>query len=343
MNITIQTGKIETAKKVVIYGPEGIGKSTLASKFPRPVFIDCEGSTKELDVSRYPAPFTWGEILAYIDDAVTNHTCDTLIIDTADWAEQFCTKYTCEKLNVKNIEDVGYGKGYQYLTQNFTELLSQCDTLIANGINVVFTAHAMMRKFEQPDEMGAYDRWEMKLSKRTGPLLKEWADMVLFCNYKTNVLTDTKTQRKVATGGSRIMYTTHHPCWDAKNRYGLPESMDMDFSGIAHLFKKQYVKPEIIEEPTAVAHCPATESKDLNWEDCITKKKKQPKVKTTSSDPFELAMVTNGITLEQVKAFSEWKGNFPGTDPLEYPQNYKDALIKIENIEKIKNFIKENS
>ena len=51
MAIPIQTGKIETAKKVVIYGPEGIGKSTLASKFPRPVFIDCEGSTNELDVS----------------------------------------------------------------------------------------------------------------------------------------------------------------------------------------------------------------------------------------------------------------------------------------------------
>ena len=330
MNIPIQTGKIETAKKVVIYGPEGIGKSTLASKFPRPVFIDCEGSTKELDVARYPAPFTWNEILAYINDAVINKTCDTLVIDTADWAEQFCIKHTCEKLNIKNIEDMGYGKGYTYLTQNFTELLAACDNLIASGINVVFTAHAQMRKFEQPDEMGAYDRWEMKLSKRTAPLLKEWADMVLFCNYKTTVITDSKTNSKKATGGSRVMFTTHHPCWDAKNRYGLPEVMDMDFAGIAHLFKKP------------VAHCPAPETKELNWEDGITKKKQQPKIKLTSSDPFELAMVTNGITLEQVKAFSEWKGNFPGTDPLEYPQNYKDALIKIENIEKIKNYVKEN-
>ncbi len=343
MNIPIQTGKIETAKKVVIYGPEGIGKSTLASKFPRAVFIDCEGSTKELDVARYPAPFTWGEILAYIDDAVTNKTCDTLIIDTADWAEQFCTKHTCEKLNIKNIEDMGYGKGYTYLTQNFTELLKACDNLIASEINVVFTAHAQMRKFEQPDEMGAYDRWEMKLSKRTAPLLKEWADMVLFCNYKTTVITDSKTNSKKATGGSRVMFTTHHPCWDAKNRYGLHEVMDMDFAGIAHLFKKQYEKPQIIETP-AVVHCPAPESKDLNWEDGIKKKKKkEPGIKLTSSDPFELTMVTNGISLEQVKAFSESKGNYPGMDPLEYPQIYKDALIKIENIEKIKNFIKENS
>jgi len=331
MNIPIQTGKIETAKKVVIYGPEGIGKSTLASKFPRAVFIDCEGSTKALDVARYPAPLTWEEITAYINDAVVNHTCDTLVIDTADWCETFCAKYTCEKLNIKNIEDMGYGKGYTYLTQNFAELLKQCDVLIANGINVVFTAHAIMRKIEQPDEMGAYDHYEMKLSKRTAPLLKEWADMVLFCNYKTNIITDSKTNSKKATGGTRVMYTTHHPCWDAKNRYGLPEMMDMDFSGIAHLFKKPAV------------NCPAPEQKDLDWEDGITKKKKQPKLKTTSSDPFELAMVTNGITLAQVKQFSEWKGNFPGLEPLEYPQEYKDALMKIENIEKIKNYLKENN
>jgi hypothetical protein len=333
MAIPIQTGKIETAKKVVIYGPEGIGKSTLASKFPRPIFIDCEGSTNELDVSRYPAPLTWNEILAFIDDAVENHTCDTLIIDTADWCEQFCTNYTCDKLNVKNIEDIGYGKGYQYLTQNFTELLKRCDVLITNGINVVFTAHAQMRKFEQPDEMGAYDRWEMKLSKRNAPLLKEWADLVLFCNYKTTVITDQKSNSKKATGGTRKMFTTHHPCWDAKNRYGLPEVMDMDFEGIAHLFKGP-----------AVVHSPAPEDKNLDWTDGITKKEKLPKVKTKTSDPreFELAMLVNGLTMEQVQAFSEAKGNFPGIDPLNYPQKYKDALMQLDNIERIKKYVKEN-
>lgn len=326
MAIPIQTGKIETAKKVVIYGPEGIGKSTLASKFPRPIFIDCEGSTNELEVSRYPAPLTWNEILAFVDDAVENHTCDSLIIDTADWCEQFCTQYTCDKLNAKNIEDFGYGKGYQYLTQNFTELLKRCDVLIANGINVVFTAHAQMRKFEQPDEMGAYDRWEMKLSKRNAPLLKEWADLVLFCNYKTTVITDQKSNSKKATGGTRKMFTTHHPCWDAKNRYGLPEVLDMDFEGISHLFKIPIAAPE---------------ATGMDWTDGIAKKK-LPKVKTKTSDPFELAMVVNGITMDQVQAFSEAKGNFPGVDPLGYPQKYKDALMQLDNIERIKKYIKEN-
>ena len=236
MGIPITKGKVESAKKIVCYGPEGIGKSTLASRFPDPVFIDTEGSTKELNVARYPTPESWHDILIAVKDCATEAPCKTLVIDTADWAEQFCARFTCDNGNVKGIEEFGYGKGYVYLAENFSDLLKACDKCIDAGINVVFTAHAMMRKFEQPDEMGAYDRWEMKLSKKVAPLLKEWADMVLFCNYKTDVITDQNTKSKKATGGKRVMYATHHPCWDAKNRYGLPDQMAMSFDEIAHLF-----------------------------------------------------------------------------------------------------------
>jgi hypothetical protein len=240
--IPITKGKIQTAKKVIIYGPEGIGKSTLAAQFPNPVFIDTEGSTKELDVARYPVPTYWSMIIEEAEDLLEERNFSTLVIDTADWAEKLCIAETCSRLNVKGIEDVGYGKGYVYLYDDFQRVLTVCDKLVANGINVVFTAHAMMRKFEQPDEMGAYDRWEMKLTKKVAPLLKEWADVVLFCNYKTNVITDQNTKSKKATGGTRMMYSTHHPCWDAKNRYNLPDQMPMSFEPLAQLFEG--VEPE---------------------------------------------------------------------------------------------------
>jgi energy-coupling factor transporter ATP-binding protein EcfA2 len=240
--IPITKGKIQTAKKVIIYGPEGIGKSTLAAQFPNPVFIDTEGSTKELDVARYPAPTYWSQIIEEAEDLLEERNFSTLVIDTADWAEKLCIAETCSRLNVKGIEDVGYGKGYVYLYDDFQRILVVCDKLVAAGINVVFTAHAQMRKFEQPDELGAYDRWEMKLTKKIAPLLKEWADIVLFCNYKTTVITDQNTKSKKATGGSRVMYSTHHPCWDAKNRYNLPEQMEMSFEPLSALFDG--VEPE---------------------------------------------------------------------------------------------------
>lgn len=239
MNIT--RGKIMSAKKVVIYGPEGIGKSTLAAQFPDPLFIDTEGSTKEMDVARMDKPTSWEFLLSEIEFVRTQRPCKTLVIDTIDWAEQLCIKNVCDKAGKTGIEDFGYGKGYVYEKETFQRLLTILDGVIYAGINIVLTAHAALRKFEQPDELGAYDRWEMKLGAKTSnlisPLIKEWADMVLFANYKTiSVAADKDGKKHKAQGGKRIMYTSHHPCWDAKNRYGLPEEIPMDYAAIAHIF-----------------------------------------------------------------------------------------------------------
>lgn len=240
MNIT--KGKIITAQKVVIYGPEGIGKSTFAAQFPEPLFIDTEGSTKNMDVARMDKPSSWAMLKNQIAYVKANpQICKTLIIDTIDWAEQLCINDICATHDKKGIEDFGYGNGYVYEKEEFGRFLNSLEELIEKGVNVVLTAHAQMRKFSQPDEVGEYDRWELKLGKKTGsqisPLVKEWADMVLFANYKTYaVATDKDGKKFKAQGGGRVMYTQHHPCWDAKNRFGLAEELAFDYSCIAHIF-----------------------------------------------------------------------------------------------------------
>ena len=83
-------------EKVVIYGSEGIGKSTFASQFPDPVFIDTEGSTNNMDISRLPAPTSWSMLLEEVRYIMQNPSaCKTLVIDTADWAEQLCSAAVC--------------------------------------------------------------------------------------------------------------------------------------------------------------------------------------------------------------------------------------------------------
>lgn len=181
---------------LIIYGSEGIGKSTFASAFPDPLFIDTEGGTAHMDVSRIDGIQSWEELLSVVREvAAEPDVCKTLVIDTVDWAEQLCVKYICEKYKQNSLEGFGYGRGYTYLSEEFTRLLSALDGVIASGKHVVITAHAKMRKFEQPDEQGAYDRWEMKLSKQVAPLVKEWCNMLLFLNYKTYVVT---TESKTA-------------------------------------------------------------------------------------------------------------------------------------------------
>lgn len=236
-------GKIPSPQKVVIYGPEGIGKTTLASHFPDPVFIDTEGSTKKLDVARFEAPSSWSMLLSQVDYAVSHSgELKTLVIDTADWAQKLCIQHVCDKHQMAGIESFGYGKGYTYVSEEFGRLLNKLDDVIAKGINIVLTAHAQIVKFEQPDEMGAYDRWVMKLlnSPKTSisAMVKEWADMVLFCNYKIySVAVDDKGKKHKAQGGKRVMYTSHHPCWDAKNRDGLPDEVPMDYTSIMHVIE----------------------------------------------------------------------------------------------------------
>ena len=232
--MNISTGKILTAQKVVIYGPEGIGKSTFAAQFPNPLFCDTEGSTKNMDVRRFDRPDSAQMIYECID-YVKAHSdcCSTFVLDTADWAEKLLSKSVCARSKKSGIEDFGYGKGYTYLMEEFGKLLNQLEDLIDLGIHVVVNAHAALQKFEQPDENGAYDRWSLKLTKQDSPLLKEWADAVLFINYKTYVEKSEKTGKNKATGGKRVMYTAHHPCWDAKNRWGLPDECDFDYSVIA--------------------------------------------------------------------------------------------------------------
>lgn len=345
----ITSGKIESAQKVIIYGPEGIGKSTFASKFPNPLFSDTEGSTKHMDVRRLPKPTSWTllkEEVAYVK--ANPNVCKTYIIDTFDWAERLCIAKICSDNNKKSIEDFGYGSGYVYELEEIGRFLNSLDELIELGINVVLTAHAQLRKFEQPDEMGAYDRWELKLGKKTSsqisPILKEWADMILFVNYKTfSVATDDKGTKHKAQGGTRTMYTTHHPCWDAKNRHNLPDEMPFEYERIAHCFKNN--APTQAVTPTVAPHIEPTVSQIVTPPQEQTVTPPAPPIDTNASDerkefdtpaqsfdmpngniPKALSdlMQINKVTDAEIRQAVAYKGYYPEDTPIE---NYDADFI----------------
>ena len=329
MDFNITAGIVKKAVKTVIYGAEGIGKSTLAAQFPNPLFIDTEGSTSQLNVARLPSPTSWEMLLNEIDFVREKRPCGTLVIDTVDWAEQLCLADVCAKNQKSGIEDFGYGKGWEYEKESFGKFLNKLSEVINAGINVTLTAHANLRKFEQPDEMGSYDRWELKLGSKTtnkiSPLIKEWADIVLFCNYKTLVVqTDKEGKKHKAQGNKRVMYTQHHPCWDAKNRFGLPEEIPMEYAQIAHIFGNPAPAVPVAPapEPAAVPEKPAEMREN--------------------GIPKALADLMNasGITEEQICKACAMKGYFPENMPIsDYPEDFVNGVL-IGAWEQIVDFIK---
>lgn len=239
MKFTITKGKQKSAIRLVGYGPEGIGKSTFASHFPDPLFIDTEGGTKQLDVSRFPTPETWGELLEEVDAVIEEpDVCKTLIVDTIDRAEGLLVARLLEEGRVDSIEKYGggYSKGYVALQERFLkDFLNRLDRLIAKGVNVVLLAHAQMRKLESPEDP-PYDRWELKVSKKVAPIVKEWADILLFMNYE--VMTVEENGKAKAKGkAKRKMHANHRPTYDAKNRYGLPDDMDLSFEPLREIYE----------------------------------------------------------------------------------------------------------
>ena len=153
----------------------------------------------------------------------------------------FASNISAINTSITALKDFGYGKGYMYEKEEFGRLLNRLQDLVDTRMNVVLTAHAMVRKFERPDQP-PYDRYELKLNKagaqKISDMVKEWADMLLFANYKEEVYKvdskDGNSKKTKVVGGQRVMYTSHHPNWDAKNRHGLAECLPFEFAQIAH-------------------------------------------------------------------------------------------------------------
>ncbi|QWV87441.1 ATP-binding protein [Streptococcus parasuis] len=335
----ITKGKRARAQRVVIYGPEGIGKSSLAAQFPDPLFIDTEGSTDNMDVARADKPTSWTMLMNHIAFVKANPTiCQTLIIDTIDWAEDLALQYICAQHNKSGIEDFNWGSGYTYLIEEIGRLLDRLQELVELGINVVLTAHAQVKKFTKPDELGGYDRYELKLSNKktetnVSAKVKEWADMVLFLNYKTYIITDDKTKKQKAQGGQRVMQTTHSPSWDAKNRHNLPEELPMAFAGIAHIFstqtKAQPAPAPAQEQPTDVEQPTQMSGADQTAQSA----QEQSKSLSTAFPPSLPKSLTDlmtpaNVTAEELQQVAYIRGHYAMGTPIEnFVPEYWDMIV----------------
>lgn len=227
----VTRGKLQQPTRTVLYGVEGIGKSTFGAGAPTPIFLGSEDGTAQLDVARLPMPETFAEALEAVRLLTREaHEYGTLVVDTLDWLEPLLWAHICKRDEQPNVESYGFGRGYVVALDEWRSFLAALETLrAAKRMHVILIAHSWIKLFKNPQGED-FDRHEMKLHNKTAGLIKEWADAVLFANYETFAKTDTKKRVRGVDTGARLLFTERRAAYDAKNRYSLPAELPLSWS-----------------------------------------------------------------------------------------------------------------
>jgi hypothetical protein len=247
--IGVTHGKVLRPIYALISGLPGVGKTTLAAHAPEPIFLGLEPGTYQLHVYRFDRCHTLAEFFKQLDYLANKKTpFKTIVIDTLDALEVLVHKQVCQEGGVESIEEYGggYGKGYVRAAEIFRSILARLDEL-ANRFHILLIGHVQVKTFQDPNQASGYDRWVLKINDKAAGVIREAVDLMVFCTFRTDLIRDKKTKEtRAVTDGSRVMYTEFRPAFlEAKNRFGLPFEMPLEWAPLAKAIKSFYdVKPE---------------------------------------------------------------------------------------------------
>ncbi len=237
----IERGRTTLPPRVLVYGTEGIGKSTFAAGAPRPVFVPTEDGLDQIGCDRFPLATSLDDVLAALAELQQQpHDYETVVVDSLDWLERLVFDRVCKESGVATIEKAegGYGKGYLAALTHWRDVVARLNGLRhQRNMVVLLLAHARIERFEDP-ESSPYDRYSPRLNKHAAAYLSEWADAVLFATRKVRTeSTDSGFGRKrtVANavgkdGGERVLRCVGGPACVAKNRFGLTGELPLSWA-----------------------------------------------------------------------------------------------------------------
>jgi hypothetical protein len=229
----IRRGPQANPRRFLVYGVEGVGKSSFAAGAPNAIFLCPEDGTDELDIARFPEPRSWQEVLDALNSLLAgDHDFKTLVVDTVDWIEPLLFAHVCKLAGKQSITDFGYGDGYRASLDLWRVFTSRCDELRhKRGMQIVLLGHSQVKEFRDPSN-DAYERYQLKLYKDSSGWLREWSDAVLFANYDVATKENKRGRVRAFDSGTRFLYTVRSPAYDAKNRLNLPPRVPLSWDAL---------------------------------------------------------------------------------------------------------------
>jgi hypothetical protein len=211
---------------VLAYGQTKIGKSTFCSNSDSAVFLATEPGLNALDVFQVPIQ-SWDDLLAACAEITEGkHPFKTVIIDTVDNAYKFCADYILKKFKIEHESDLGYGKGYALINNEFQRVLTKL-AFLPCGLFLV--SHA--KEIEVETRTGKYTRVVPTLPDKARKIVLGMVDMVLYCDLEVTVGENGEQRMR------RVIRTKPSLYYEAGDRTGrLPETLDLDFSKFYEAF-----------------------------------------------------------------------------------------------------------
>jgi len=246
----IVTGRLKETWRLLLFGVEGIGKTSFGAAMPKPIFIDAESGSGQLDVARFPTPQNFNDVLDAIRELrETKHDFETAVLDTIDWIEALIWQHICVRDRMHDIEEYGFGKGFNVALEQWRILIRELEALErAKGMNICLLGHSHVKTFKNP-EGSDFDRYEPQVHAKAAGVLKQWPRAVLFAHYEQYAEKENRyaLKAKGVASGERLLFTNRTAAYDAKNRYELPVSLPLSWDAFFQAATTERSAAELVE------------------------------------------------------------------------------------------------